>query len=96
MIDAIHLGFAHPQQSQRSKKTIEKQSKVIDELRKELASTNRVCPSPYLASTVPDPRLLQLNQEQSTQVEKLKKQSRKCDEVHSPPACSVGFLTILL
>ena len=51
---------------------------------------------PYLAFTVPDSRLLQLNQEQSTQVEKLKKQSKKCDEVHSPPTCGGGFLIILL
>lgn len=51
------------EQLQRSKKTIEKQSKVIDELRREVTDTNKV------------------NQEQSTQVEKLKKQSKKCNEL---------------
>ena len=44
MIDWIQSRFTPPaQQLQRSKRTVEKQSKVIDELRKELTSTNRVC-----------------------------------------------------
>jgi len=44
MIDTFSV-YTRTQQFQRSKKTIEKQSKVIDELRKELTSINRVCPS---------------------------------------------------